>query len=174
MTLATCVAESMYTEALTRGKKYEVLSEKEGSIRIKGDNGRTRWFPRFCFDLKGGNVPVFESFTIDDPIHDPRCDCLQVTVKLSTRRRRWCWFVTPAWLAAYLDGTLGPKPIDYDGLIMNQITVMGPTITTQSGSRFGAVFVPHMIVVPELSSEVIEATLRYIDRHGELKNCTRR
>src|SRR5881392_104941 len=114
MSQATCIRESSYNEALTRSKKYEVLSEKEGSIRVKGDNGRSRWFPKTCFDLTGKNVAVFEGFTIDDPIHDPKCDCIEVTVRLSTRRHRWCFFVTPSWLASYLTGTLKPKPIDYD------------------------------------------------------------
>lgn len=173
MIQATCVSESTYAEALTRGKKYEVLSEKERSIRIRGDNGRTRWFPKYCFDFTGKNVPVLESFTIDDPINDPTCDCVAVTVRLSTRRCRWCWFVTSAWLVAYLAGTLKPKAIDYDGWTLDQITVMGPTITTKSGSRFDAVYVSHMIVVAELSSEVIEATLRHLDSQDELQAHTR-
>jgi hypothetical protein len=173
MVQATCIEEWPYTEALTRGKKYEVLAEKEDSIRIKGDNGRTKWFPKTSFDLTGKNLPVLQSFKIDDPIHDPRCDCVEVTIRLSTRRRRWCWFVTPKWLQAYFDHTLEPKPINYDGLVMHQITYLGETVTTPSGSRFDAIHVPHMIIVSELTSEAIEATLRHLDRCGELKNATR-
>lgn len=173
MSQATCVDEASYSEALTRGKKYEVLSEKAGSIRVRGDNGRCRWFPKSCFDLSGKNVPVFESFTIDDPIQDPNCDCVFVTVKTSTRRCRWCIFVTSAWIAAYFGGTLEPKAVDYDGFTIHQVMVMGETLTTGSGSRFQEIHAPHVIIVAELSSEVIEATLRHIDSQGELKGCTR-
>jgi hypothetical protein len=172
---ATCMDISIYREALTRGKKYEVLAydEAKGKIRVKGDNGRTRWFPKLCFDLKGRTVGVLESFTIDDPILDPKMDCIEVTVKLSTRRKRWCFFVTPSWLEAYMSGTLEPKPIDHDGWVIHQITYLGHTVTTREGRQFEAIHVPHMIIVPELTPEIIEASLRYIDGQGELKECTK-
>ena len=123
--------------------------------------------------MAGRSVPVLESFTIDDPIVDHKKDRIEVTVRVSTRRRRWCFFVTPGWLEAYMSGTLEPKPIDHNGFLIHQITYMGASLTTQSGAHFEAVHVPHMIIVPELTSEIIEATLKYIDSQGELKECTR-
>jgi hypothetical protein len=170
---ATCVDEASYSEALTRGKKYEVLSEKAGAIRVKGDNGRSRWFPKSCFDLSGKTIPVLESFTIDDPIQNPKCDYVEVSVRMSTRRCRWCIFVTSAWIAAYFGRALEPKAVDHDGFVIDQIMYMGETLTTKSGVRFEEIHAPHIIIVAELSSEVIEATLRYIDSQGELKASTR-
>ena len=175
MSQATCISESEYSEALTYGKRYEVLAyegDKE-QVRVKGDNGRTRWFPKICFDLTGKKLAVIDNFTIDDPIHDPKCDCVEVTVKMSTGRRRWCFFVTPGWLSGYLNSTIEPKLIDNDGFIMHQITYLGDSITSKTGTRFEAIHVPHMIIVPEMTVEIIEATLRHIEKQGELRQCTR-
>lgn len=175
MELITCVDVSMYRAALTRGKKYELLAydEAKGKVRVCGDNNKRRWYPRLCFDMKGSDVPMLKSFTIDDPIHDSKKDCVEVTVKLSKGRRRWCIFVTPDWLSAYFSRDLEPKPIDHDGWVIHQTTILGGDVATKSGKHFDVVHAPHILIVPEISEDVIDAALHYLDSQNELRGCTR-
>lgn len=145
----TCVCESVYGDALTRGQRYEVRAKdsQKRQVRITGDNGRTRWFPTYCFDLSNGSVPILASFELDDPIN-PHDDLpIDVTVELSNGEQRWCIFATPSALARcgnWIEGT--QVPFHY-------------------GNR-------HIIIARELSKELIGRMLRYIDSQGELAECT--
>ena len=64
---ATCKCVSIYSDALTRGLKYKVIEidDEKQQVRIRGDNNRTRWFPFYCFDLTGADVPEIESIWIE-------------------------------------------------------------------------------------------------------------
>jgi len=93
--IATCVCVSVYEDALTRGLKYKVLEidEEKQQVKIKGDNGRTRWFPINCFDLTGADVPEIESIWIEaeewpPDEWNPLTDDTDVTVKLTDGT---CW-----------------------------------------------------------------------------------
>ena len=51
----TCIIESVYSHALTRGKRYMVLQadETKRQVKVRGDGGRARWYPMYCFDMTG-------------------------------------------------------------------------------------------------------------------------
>lgn len=139
----------MYGAALTCGRKYEILASDEArrQVKVEGNNGRARWFPAGCFDLTGADAPVLSRITVRDTLEPEPSGWIEVDVELSDGQRRWCWFVTPTLLA---------KPAD-----------------RLDGTDIQAVYgVPHLIVVNELSEEVIAHVLHHIDRQGELLNCT--
>lgn len=80
-----CVHESVYRDALTRGKRYTVraVDGEKRQVRITGDNGRTRWFLAYCFDQSDRSVPRLATFHLDDSIRPHEVRPIQVTVELS-------------------------------------------------------------------------------------------
>ena len=146
-----CVSESVYRDALTRGKKYTVVAidDKKRQVRIKGDNGRTRWFPTYCFDQSDRSIATLITFHLDDPIRPHEDLPIEVTVELSNGEQRWCIFATPSTLVSYGDWINGTQvPFHY-------------------GNR-------HIIIARELSEDFIGRMLHYIDSQGELVECTLR
>jgi hypothetical protein len=152
MRQVVCTSESVYAGALTRGGTYEVAEVDDGArqLRVRDDRGRLRWYPTYCFATEGEVVALLASYVVDDPIEDPTADWVEVTVTLTDGGRRWCAFTTPAHVAQR------GEQLEADG------------------RSFRAFFaVPHAIVVTRLSTGVIEATLRQLDREGLLEQCTR-
>lgn len=142
-----CISESVYNGALTRGRRYAVISVNDRQVRIKGDNGRIRWFPLYCFQGTEHTVPILSSFCLDDDITLSTDLPIEVTVQLSNGERRWCIFATPSALVNCGDWIAGTKvPFHY-------------------GNK-------HIILAKELSEDLIERILRYIDSQGELVECT--
>jgi hypothetical protein len=140
-TLITCLSIGSYRGALTRGRQYEMLGESAtGNVKVCGDNGRTRWYSKILFDLAGGPAPVLVNWQFDYPIVNEFQDETDVSFTLDDGTRRWCWFITPAHLAARLN-----QPYAEPGI--------------QSA---------HMIVVRSLAPEVVGAMLRHLDEQGEL------
>ncbi len=85
MSELACVSESVYRDALTRGKLYTVLATdgEKRQVRILGDNERIRWFPAYCFDQGDRTVPVLIRYWIEDPITSDYDLPIEVTVLLS-------------------------------------------------------------------------------------------
>ncbi|HMP61044.1 MAG TPA: hypothetical protein PKD86_17000 [Gemmatales bacterium] len=82
-------------------------------------------------------------YTIDDALDDPLKCSVEVTIDFGGRKR-WLFFATPQLLA-----TVG----DY---------VEGTKVRLHLGEL-------HMIVVSELSAEIIDKVLKQIDEAGELE-----
>ena len=90
---------------------------------------------------------MLRSYCINDDLSGADASAIEVTVTLSEEERRWCFFVTPRALAAagdFVDGT---------------------AVRVHLGE-------PHMIVVSEISRDVIERVLRALDAAGELARRT--
>ena len=90
---------------------------------------------------------MLRSYRIDDDLARADEAAVEVTVTLADERRRWCFFMTPAALAACGDW------------------VEGTRVRLHLGE-------PHMIVVSELSVDVIERVLRQLQAEGELERRT--
>ncbi len=148
-TYATCVREATYSGALTRGKRYLILdvSEDREQVKVETDNKRQRWFPAYCFDMQGGDIPQLVQVVVQGKIEEPCMSPVEVVVGLSNGQTRWCFFVTPNALATL-------NQIQFDSGIVN---VYG---------------VPHMIVVSVLNEQIIRQALESIDKQGELEGCT--
>jgi hypothetical protein len=151
MSEATCVGEAGYGAALTYSRKYEILAvdEEKGQVKVKGDNGRGRWFHIGCFDLTGAEVAVLVGIRIRDNLEPEPSGFVEVDLELSDGQKRWCWFVTPDFLL-----TPGDQ-------------IEGTSIQALYG-------VPHLIVVNEVTAEIISQVLHHIERQGELSRCTER
>lgn len=134
---------------MTRCQTYTVLendSEKQ-QVKIRGDNGRVRWYPYYCFAVDGEPVFTVQSFTIDDEIDDPLCDAVDITLTLtdgSQERRCWCYFLTPAYVSNHF--------------------AIAPSEPFISGR--------HGILIPELTVEQIEITVAYLEANDLLEDCT--
>ena len=144
-----CANVSVYGGALTRGKRYAVLAADpaKGQVRVKGDNGRCRWFPLSCFVQGDQHVPTLDEYHLDDPLEPGTDSTVEVTVRLSDGEERWCAFATPAAL-----GRSGSW-------------VEGTRVPFRYGNR-------HLIIAGELSEELIGRMLRYIDSQGALTECS--
>ena len=150
MSEIVCIDEGVYSEALTRGTHYSALAEdaEKRQVKLRGDNGRARWFPTYCFDLEGREPVTMVGMTLGDDPEDPETRSVEVDIELSTGERRWCWFTTPKGLAEFLQARF-----ESGDLLM-----------------YGS---PHLIVVSALSEAMIEQALDYIERQNRLLDCTR-
>jgi hypothetical protein len=139
----------VYQAALTRGRRYTILAtdDERHQVRIKGDNGRTRWFPAFCFSSDSRPVPTLARYQLEDPIEPNQDNIIEVTMRLSDGQRRWCIFATPMALGNCRDW------------------IEGTQIPFYYCNR-------HLIIAGELSEDLIGRMLRYIDCQGYLAECT--
>jgi hypothetical protein len=146
----TCTSEGVYSDALVYGRKYEVLAcnEEKRQVKVRGKNGRSRWYPCGCFDMAGAEAPKMTRILKYDALEKP-VDWVEVDIELSDGQRRWCYFITPDLL------------LQQAGKLM------------YSTERLLSYNAPHMIVVNTLSKEGIELSLQYIQSQGELLRCTR-
>ena len=145
----TCIREGVYQEALTYGKVYTRLAfdKVREKIKLRGDNGRARWFPAAYFVLGQRDVAkIARIVSIDDIVLTP--GSIEVTIELADGQQRWCFFVTPERLGELNSGTdlLNARLILYH--------------------------VPHMIVVDRLTPHVITLALQHIEHQGEILRCT--
>lgn len=86
------------------------------------------------------------SYRIDDPINDPLVSSIEVTIEFPTEQR-WLFFVTPQLL-----GSVG----DFVG---------DTSCRLHLGER-------HMIVVSQISREIIDTVLKQLEANGELERRT--
>ena len=114
---------------------------------MKGDNGRTRWFPAYCFGQSDRSVPTLATFHVDDPITLQEELPIEVTVKLSDGEQRWCIFATPSALVRCGDW------------------IEGTQVRFYYGNR-------HIILAEELSEDLIGRMLHCIDSQGAMVECT--
>jgi hypothetical protein len=91
---------------------------------------------------------MLASFTIEDDLAIQESAAVEVILHLDSGERRWCYFMTPAALAACGDFIPG----------------------TRVRFHYGA---PHMIVAGHLDRRLIERVLQEIDARGELVQCSR-
>jgi hypothetical protein len=147
---AICITEGVYRGALTYGKMYEIIrsDEVKRQVKVKGDNGKVRWYPCYCFDNTGKEVPMLTRILHYDSLEKP-ADWIEVEIELSNGQQRWCLFITPELLAAQ------PNKV----FMENGCLLMYDT--------------PHMIIVDALNKEIIESTLKYIQSQGALLACTK-
>jgi hypothetical protein len=143
--MITCVSEPPYSEALTRGKQYELLAEKEGKVRVRGDNERTRWYSALCFDLEGNPAPRIIRWKFDDAPDEIPEMLVDVTMQFDDGMYRWSIIATPTSLRNLLEER-DMKP---------------------------GIWASHMVVVRSLNPADISLTLSNIDRQGELLDASR-
>ena len=145
----TCRCASVYSSSLTYGRKYTLLGSDPAKKQIKtlGDNGRTRWYPMFCFEPGEIDLPFMMKFRLTDEIESSSNGSVVVEVDFSHGERRWCLFATPAALAA--SGDL------IDG--------------TQVRMHYS---MPHLIIVTELTEAVVTRALHIIEQQGALVSAT--
>jgi len=92
-------------------------------------------------------VDSLRSYTIDGDLCDGDSGAVEVTITLEDERRRWCFFMTPHALQTagdFVDGT---------------------EVRLHIGER-------HMIIVSELSRDIIERALRHLADNGFLERHT--
>lgn len=145
----TCVTAGVYKHALTRGRRYTPLAYAGDmrTVKVRGDNGRTRWYPTHCFDLTGGEVAQIAKITIPDYQVWAADGDVEVDILLSTGERRWCWFLTPAALARLCE----------EPLVSAKLLLVGAA---------------HHIFVDSLSEASIAGALRYLEHQNQLEGHT--
>lgn len=154
MAEATCISISSYRGALTRGKRYDILERdhERAQIRVVGDNGRARWFPTACFDFSNHPLAMMHLYCVETPPEAQDPDdwngWTEVTIKFSNGEFRWCIFITPQQLSQGI------------------MTVPGTDVPWAYRNH-------HLIIMNEISDELIDAALREIDQQGDLIDCTK-
>jgi hypothetical protein len=148
--IATCINVGVFEQALTYGDQYAILARdtEKRQVKVRGDNGRTRWYPDYCFDVSGQPVVRVVRTAIADPIDDPVTCTVDVVLEFSDGQRRLCDFTTPE------------------------------ALSQRGGvAQFGGVrllsYSPHMIVVSAITPEMIAQSVAYIESHGDIFNCSK-
>jgi hypothetical protein len=146
--IATCVNVGVYAHALTYGDEYAILAgdTDRDQVKVRGDNGKPRWYPNYCFDMSGQQVVRLVRTTIDEPrdgLHS-----VGAVLEFSDGQRRWCYFITPEMLSQ-----------------------LGGAVQFSS-ERLLSFHSPHMIVVSAITLETIEESLAFIESHGEILDCS--
>ncbi len=122
---------------------FHLLTEiLRGGIRV--DLGGT--IPHRGRSKETGVRKPMLTYTIDDPITESPPHAVEVTVKMAGERR-WCFFITPHVLESVGD------------------FVEGTRVRMHLG-------VPHMIVVSELTTEIVDRVLRQLHESGRLMEHT--
>ncbi|GEM48560.1 hypothetical protein DC3_41950 [Deinococcus cellulosilyticus NBRC 106333 = KACC 11606] len=167
----TCHQIGIYDFALTKGKKYQVLKVKEDlrEIRLRGDNQRHRWYPTWYFDLSGGDVPILKKITVDDPIDDPFCDYVEVTLTLSDGNRRWCVCATPSYFQRYIEDGIQAKEVGEGENRRVALQLLGAPKFAPGGKTFLHFNIPHLVMFSELSEATIWTAMKHMDDQGELE-----
>jgi hypothetical protein len=150
--IATCIHVGVYASALTYGDRYRILASDsdKGHVRVRGDNGKVRWYPDYCFDMTGQPVAMLVQIDTDHPLNTPTVDVdVDVELTFSDGQQRWCTFTTPQVLS-HLGGLQqfdGERLLSYDA--------------------------PHLIVVTTISRAVIEQSLAFIQSQGKLTDSSK-
>lgn len=143
--IITCVSESSYELALTRGKQYEVIEENESKVRLCGDNGRTRWYSTICFDMDGNPAPNLVRWKFDDPTDEEPEMIVEATMQFNDGKYRWSLLATPTSLKNILEDRHSEPGI----------------------------WATHLIVVRSLNPVDVGVYLRELERHGDLLEASR-
>ncbi len=139
----------MYRDALTRGQLYPVLAfdEAQQQVKIRGDNGRVRWYPALCFDMSEENARSLLAYTLwiegeaaAPGSENPATTNADALLTFADGTRWWATFFTYANITA-----LSEK---------NRQT--GENL---SGKYFWA---PHMILIDDVSRQRIEEVVAHL------------
>ncbi len=149
METVVCSDGTLYPSLLTDGKKYVVVEWKEPKteLKIQDDQGDLRWIPRCYFDVSGTSAPMLVKTTLRDDVEDDsNPSTVTVDVMLSDGTSGWCFFTTPAALSELVETTVGDGDLHMYGE-------------------------PNMIVVSDITQEIIDDTLAYLNTNGLLPSC---
>lgn len=140
--IVTCISIGAYEKALTRGVYYEALDEDviKKQVKIRGDNGRIRWYPAILFNLQGEAAPVILDWKFNPVVEYDVDDWVEVDIYLTDGTRRWCSFVTPTHLQERLS-----LPNSQPGFWLR-----------------------YTFVISSITPDRIDAMLKFIDQQGEL------
>ena len=143
----TCKISYLHPGMLTRGKKYKVIdiNEDKALIRIVADNGRTRWFSSYKFNLEGKEIPMLIDWKFDDNIEQVKRDdyltWVEVSFNLSDGTKRWCKLLTPELLSK----------------ILNQPNINSP-----------GWYIPNVILVRSFDIQDVDTVLKELDEDDNL------
>ncbi|WP_189006257.1 hypothetical protein [Deinococcus roseus] len=112
---------------------------------------------------------MLESILLDDPIHDPECDSIEVTLNFSDGTQRWCICATPSYFQRYITQGVQPKDKEHEGFQWTVLQFFGSSLTTKSGKGFMAFNIPHLVMFSELSEDTIWTAMKHMDDQGELE-----
>lgn len=85
----TCTSSRNFLHALRYGDIYDLIAydADKNQYQVIGYNGRKRWFPAYCFREGALELPLFESYLVDESgDYDDQRD---VTLFFSDNTRRW-------------------------------------------------------------------------------------
>ena len=94
-----CGHSGNFPKALTYGEVYDVLAEdlEKRQYRVKGCNGRTRWYPSYCFVPLNFPTPRITSFEIDES---------EVNITLDDGTKRWLNLISLSHLSSILQSNV--------------------------------------------------------------------
>ncbi|MFC3750725.1 hypothetical protein [Paenibacillus sp. GCM10012306] len=141
---AICSSIGNYENALTKGKKYEILAEKEEKIRIVGDHGRSVWIDKYYFNFTDEEVHILTDWKFDDDLET--MEFIEITLTFNDRVKRWCIITTPDKLKQHF--------------------------ARQAALELPGIHIGHLIIVQTIDVDTVNAFLREMDDQGELLNAS--
>lgn len=94
-----CGHSGNFPKALTYGEVYDVFAKdlEKRQYRVKGSNGRTRWYPSYCFVPLNFPTPRITSFEIDES---------EVNITLDDGTKRWLNLISLSHLSSILQSNV--------------------------------------------------------------------
>ncbi|MFF2015900.1 hypothetical protein [Paenibacillus sp. NPDC058177] len=137
---AICSSIGNYEHALTKGKKYKILDEKEEMIRIVGDHGRRVWINKYYFYFNDEEVLILTDWKFDDDVET--LEFIEITLTFNDRVKRWCIITTPDKLKQHFARLAAPE--------------------------LPGIHIGHMIIVQRIDVDTVNGFLRQMDNQDEL------
>ncbi len=145
--IATCKSVGVYHKALSRGRKYKIIDESTDKIKLEGNDGRIRWFPKYSF-IPGEEMPpciksweyasrpadTFSTDGVNDHI------IYQILITLNDMRQAICLVATPL--------------------------IIGNLLSHDSGEK--VIWAPNLIIVNAIDDKIIDEALLELERRDEL------
>lgn len=148
------------------------MKDDQREIRLQGNNQRHRWYPTWYFDLEGNDVPILKSISVDDPIDDPYCDYVEVSLIFSDDSQRWCACATPSYFQRYIEEGVQAKEVGEGATRRVALQYLGSPRFAPGGKTFLHFNIPHLVMFSELSENIIWTAMKHMDDQGELEAST--
>lgn len=142
-----CISESNYSHLITRRQAYKVEAEDVNNYRIKCDDNILKKIPKGCFTTNQDDIIYIIDYSIEILEMISNNFDAEVDIIFSNNEKRWCIFTTP------------------DALKQSGSFVGNTSIKIHSSNQ-------HVIILSEISVDIIKNALLYLDSQDELYECT--
>lgn len=172
MDVLYCINESVYSDHITKGNSYLVKDQNDRNYRIKNNNDKLVWLPRYYFTPNRDELVLMKEIHINDEILDMENDCVEVSIGFDDGSWRCCIVTTPRWIQEYFQDQNVPKEENVNGFPLTQISLYHDVISDEMGKQVKMFSIPHLIILSRLTEHTIKQGIEFLDKKNDLVRST--